>query len=317
MNCTNCGTQLNGTEIVCPNCGTPVVKDTPLEEQVVSNPAPTVAPVVESLEPVAPAPVVPAEPVMEATPVITEVITPTPAVPGVAPVQPAVPPAAPTPDAKPKDNKTIILIIALVVVAIAAVILYFALFATTGSESSSPSSGNNGGNTKEVSTTKEETVDYAGYTFTIPDGYTSKTDSQYGLVINNSTLAFSISVDYSHKYDEYKTALVAKYPDQADKLVANVDGREYLILVLTDTDGSKGSEYITKADDSSVFIGMLVKSDYQQATTTEFGELTKVIDSAKTGSTSFAAGDDIDVGKDGIKTYNFTKDSFKFDNKEE
>ena len=62
---------------------------------------------------------------------------------------------------------------------------------------------------------------------------------------------------------------------------------------------------------------MLVKSDYQQATTTEFGELTKVIDSAKTGSTSFAAGDDIDVGKDGIKTYNFTKDSFKFDNKEE
>ena len=263
------------------------------------------------------APVVSAEPVMEATPVMTEVITPTPAVPGVAPVQPAVPTAAPTPDAKPKDNKTIILIIALVVVAIAAVILYFALFATTGSESSSPSSGNNGGNTKEVSTTKEETVDYAGYTFTIPDGYTSKTDSQYGLVINNSTLAFSISVDYSHKYDEYKTALVAKYPDQADKLVANVDGREYLILVLTDTDGSKGSEYITKAHDSSVFIGMLVKSDYQQATTTEFGELTKVIDSAKTGSTSFAAGDDIDVGKDGIKTYNFTKDSFKFDNKEE
>ena len=308
MNCKNCGAILTGTENVCPNCGAPV-------ENVVSNQ--------EILQPspaVAPEPVVAPQPVMEPTPVVPEqpVVAPQPQAPtgfvepAVAAIQPQAQ-AAPT-EAKPKDNKTIILIIALVVVAIGAVVLYFTVLAPAP-EASAPTG--NDVNDTPVSTNTEKKENYAGYTFTIPDGYNTKTDAEYGLIINNASRAFSIAVDYTHSYDQYKTALVAKYPDQKDKLVATVDGREYLILVYTDDSGAKGSQYVTKANDNTTFIGMMVRSDYTQATTEDFSVVTEVINSATQGSSSFAPGDDLDAGKNGEKIYTFTKDKFSFEEKGE
>ena len=343
MFCKNCGAQLTGVENVCPNCGTPVEKEnqpTTNEPEILDAPTTTPvvdqAPVMTEQTPVVdqapveePTPVVEPAPVVEPTPVMTDqtpavaptpVVAPAPAVPTMEPAQPVqpqpvqVPTSAPVEEktAKNASNKTIILIIALVVVAIIAVVLYFVLFAKTPTAPAptEPTTNNDTPAVSDVTTNKES---YAGYTFTLPEGYTAKTDAKYGLVITDSkTLAVTVAVDYSHKYDEYKTALLQKYADQADKLVFTVDGREYLGLVYTDTDGSKGTQYITKASDSSVFVGMVVRSDFSQATTTEFSVLSGILNSATEGSTSFAAGDDVDAGKDGIKEYTFTKDNFKF-----
>ena len=332
MNCKNCGAILTGTENVCPNCGAPV--ENVVSNQEILQPSPAVAPepvvapqpvmeptpVVPEQPVVAPEPVAAPEPVVETTPVVTPepVVAPQPQAPtgfvepAVAAIQPQAQ-AAPT-EAKPKDNKTIILIIALVVVAIGAVVLYFTVLAPAP-EASAPTG--NDVNDTPVSTNTEKKENYAGYTFTIPDGYNTKTDAEYGLIINNASRAFSIAVDYTHSYDQYKTALVAKYPDQKDKLVATVDGREYLILVYTDDSGAKGSQYVTKANDNTTFIGMMVRSDYTQATTEDFSVVTEVINSATQGSSSFAPGDDLDAGKNGEKIYTFTKDKFSFEEKGE
>lgn len=352
MNCKNCGAQLTGTENVCPNCGTPVennvqpqvteqapaaVEQPVVEQPVVEQPAiaPQEQPVAqpEMLDAPAeqPQPVmVSPEEVMQQQPVVEQPAAPAP-VPTPVEAQPAmVPPAVPTP-AEPqpqivstqpvaatgdgqKNNKTMILIIALVVVAIVAVAAYFLLFGNSSeSNSGADNSGNNSGNNPtEVSTTKENTVSYGGFNFEIPDGYRTEEDDEYGLIIGNSTTAFTIAVDYTNKYDAYKTALTTEYPDQAKDMVATIDGREYLALILTDEDGSQLTEYVTKASDSSAFVGIVAREDFTAPTTTEFSVLTKILDSATQGSTSFAPGDDADVGKNGIKKYTVNKGAFTF-----
>ena len=136
-------------------------------------------------------------------------------------------------------------------------------------------------------------------------------------MIGNSERVMSVAVDYSHNYEAYKTALSAKYPDQKDKLINTISGREYLILVYTDENGAKGSQYVTKADDNTTFVGMMVRSDYTQATTEDFSVATEVLDSATKGTSSFAAGDDLDAGKSGEKIYTFAKDKFSFEEKGE
>ena len=356
MNCTNCGAQLTGVENVCPNCGTPVVKEevlTPAAETPAVAPAPVVetpvmepvapAPVVEPTPAVAPAPVV-ETPVMEQTPVaptpvvepapvvetpvmepVAPVVEPTPAVapaptgfvePAVAAQQPTMTAAQPAQaEAPKKDNKTIILIIALVAVAVIAVVVYFLVLAPANTPASPAPTTNNGGTETPVSTATKES--YAGYTFTLPEGYKAQTSDEYGLMIGNSERVMSVAVDYSHNYEAYKTALSAKYPDQKDKLINTISGREYLILVYTDETGAKGSQYVTKADDNTTFIGMMVRSDYTQATTEDFSVATEVLDSATKGTSSFAAGDDLDAGKSGEKIYTFAKDKFSFEEKGE
>ena len=343
MNCKICGAPLTGTENICPNCGNPTEKIVSTEPEVLQeNQTPVVEPTpVINPTPVAPAPVVEPTPVVDPTPVApapvvepTPVVDPTPVAP--APVvesTPAVTPApvAPTPFVEPalagqqptqpvaeqpkkKDNKTIFLIIALVVVAIAAVVVYFTVLAPAP-EAPAPTGGNDV--ETPVSTKTENKETYAGYTFTIPEGYVTKTDDEYGLVISNGTTGFSIAVDYSHNYDAYKKALSEKYPEQASDFIATVDGREYIALILTDTDGSQATQYVTKASDSSVFVGMVARADLTAPTTVEFSTLTTILNSSKQGTSSFAPGDDQDIGKNGEKIFTFTKDKFSFKEKED
>ena len=194
--------------------------------------------------------------------------------------------------------------------------MYFVVLAPANTPAS-PAPTNNGGTETPVSTTTATKESYAGYTFTLPEGYEAKTSDEYGLMIGNSERVMSVAVDYSHNYEAYKTALSAKYPDQKDKLINTISGREYLILVYTDENGAKGSQYVTKADDNTTFVGMMVRSDYTQATTTDFSVATEVLDSATKGTSSFAAGDDLDAGKSGEKIYTFAKDKFSFEEKGE
>ncbi len=293
----------------------------PVEQAPVVEPTPVVIPPVEQTPVVEPTPVVipPVEqtPVMEPTPVEQPVVQqPTGFVePAVAAMQPqtAAPLEATTPK---KDKKTIILVIALAVVAALAVVIYFTVLAPANEpEAPTPNNGDNSGT--PTTTETEKTENYAGYTFTIPEGYTATTDSEYGLMITNKELTFTIAADYSHAYDSYKTSLSAKYPDQKDKLVATVEGREYLALILTDTDGSQGTQYVTKADDKTTFVGMVVKSDYAAPTTVEFTKLTEILGEAKKGTESINPGDDSDAGKTGEKIYTFTKNKFSFEEKGE
>ena len=146
-----------------------------------------------------------------------------------------------------------------------------------------------------------------------------RTSDEYGLMIGNSSVVFTVQVDYTHKYETYKTSLETKYADQKDKLVNTVNGREYLILVYSDPSDAeaKASQFVTKASDSATFVGMVVRSDYKGATETEYKTLTTILDSATEGSTSFAPGDDNDAGKNGEKIYTFTKDKFSFEEKGE
>lgn len=377
MFCKNCGAQLDGTENVCPTCGTPVEKDTPVVEQpVVSDVQPVQAepvvtdvqpeavaaaveqpviesaePVMESVEPVvtevqpvtpeitpvtpevqpevptmpeatpvspeavaavapeptlqsmpeAPAPVVPAvaEPTMPAEPVV-------PAQPGIAPAQPA--PVATAP-AK-KNTTTIILIAVLGALFVIAIIVVLFLFVLKPQSSTPTPTG--GDNPTEISTGNENRESYGGYSFEVPDGYQTKVSADYGLMFYNSDIAMSVMVDYSHSYSDYKAAVQQKYPDQYASAIATVDGREYIALILTDTDGKKSTTYMTKADNDVTFIGMVANSNYTAPTKVEFSVLTGILDSAKTGSSSFAAGDDNDAGKDGIKDFTFDKDKFTF-----
>ena len=204
---------------------------------------------------------------------------------------------------KPKSNKLLlIIIIILVVLAACAAVLLFVF-------SSKPAKPTN--KDKEVKE-KLKTETYAGYTFIIPKGYTATNDPKYGLMISDSRTIFTISIDYSHKYEEYKTTLTTKYPDQADKLVANVEGREYLALILTEEEGGQATEYISKGSNTTTFVGMVARSDYKTPTTIEFTKLTEILDKSKSDSNTINPGDENDAGKKGEKIYSFTRKEFTF-----
>lgn len=218
--------------------------------------------------------------------------------------KPIIQPQKPELEEKPKSNKALIIIITLVVLAVIAVVLFFTVF--------SPKSTSSKTKENEV-VEKPVTETYAGYTFIIPKGYTAKNDPKYGLMISNSTTIFTISIDYSNKYEDYKTELMAKYKDQADELVANVEGREYLALIFTEETGAEATEYISKAGDKTTFVGMVVRSDFKSPTTIEFTKLSEILKNAKQESTPINPGDENDAGKNGKKIYSYTKNEFTFE----
>ena len=361
MFCKNCGAQLDGTENVCPNCGTPVEKDTPVVEQpapadaqpVQTEPvitevqpeavAATVEPVMESVEPVVEQPVVtdvqpaPATPEVapEATPVTPEAVAavapeptlqsmPEPAAaPVVAPVEPAMPaqpgmpttPVAPTatPGQEPakKNTTTIILIAVLGALFVIAIVVVLFLFVF---KKEAPATPSNNGNTpaSDISTNNENRETYGGYSFEIPEGYQTEVSSEYGLMFYNNNTAVSVMVDYSHNYESYKTAVQQKYPEAYKNAFITIDGREYLGLILSDETGKKTTSYMTKATETAAFVGIVANSNFSEPSREEFVVLTKILNSAKQGGSSFAAGDSEDAGKDGIKNFTFDPNKITF-----
>ena len=335
MNCKNCGAVLTGTEAVCPNCGNPV-EQVPTQAPVV-NPAVVESATTPAVDPMAAAQPV-ATPMPEATPVTADPMMAQPAVatpvtadpmmaqPAVAtpvqdpmmaqPVPTEVPSAQPAPVEQPagtekkKDKTTIILIAVLVGVVVIAAVLYFTVFKKE-SPATTPATNNNTNGT-EVSTNQANVESYGGYDFTIPDGFTADIDSEFGLVVNDDKIAYTIGLDYTNTYDDYRADFQKTYPNQMSEAEVTVAGRKYLALRIYDetTKAFKFTMYITNADNAA-FIGVSFKRDKTEPTQSDFTTLTTILDSAKKGSANFAAGSDEDMGKDGIKKFNGTLDVFK------
>lgn len=326
MFCINCGKEVNENTAFCPFCGakmdnagqpvapqqveelTPAAEPTPVAEQpapVAEQPAPT--PVVEQPAPVAeqPAPTAPTTPTIEPNPSVQPAVAPT--------TQPTTGvPGAPTQGNG--KNKTLILIIILAVVVVIGVVVIGKTFigSKDKTEPTTPTTTDNGGNEPTTVADNTNTASYMGYTFTLPDGFTDKTDAKFGLVITNGTVGYSIKIDFSNSYDTYLDAFMKKYPTQAANIEKTVSGRKYIIAQLTE-DQYKASQYITEANSGETFIGMTMNktntieySDYQTLTT--------ILDSSKKSGSSFAAGDANDPGTNGPVSFDVDRSAFGFEN---
>lgn len=344
MFCINCGKEVSENTAFCPYCGakldnaeqpvapqpveelTPAVEETPAVEPapVAEVPAAETTPVVEQPSPVTETPSAETTPVVEQPAPVAEPTPVAPTTPAADPnpsVQPAVAGAAqPTggvpgaPAQANGKNKTLILIIILAVVVIIGVVVIGKTFlgSSDKTEPTTPTTTDNGGTEPTTVADNTNTASYMGYTFTLPDGFTDKTDATYGLVLTDGTVAYSIKVDFTNNYETYREALIAKYPTQAANLEKTVSGRKFLIGQVTDSQ-YKGSQYITEANDGETFIGLTLNksntieySDYQQLAT--------ILDSSKKSGSNFAAGDANDPGANGPVSFDINRQAFGFEN---
>ena len=319
MFCNNCGNQLTGTENVCPQCGTPV---TNVEQQ---NTQPMAAPAVEPVvEPqVAPQPVV--QPVEQITPEVVmpeatpQQVTSPVAEPQVAP-QPVVQPAMPVQNTEANkpggpNKKVIIIAAAIGVIAIIGIVLWLVLGNTKTEESGATTDDNNKNKAAETEVSqKTNKIDYNGYTLELPDGYESETDPETGLIIASPTIAYTIQIDYTNSYDDYKNELAQTHPEFKDEMETEIEGRKYLGLIYDYTEkNGKFAQYVT-AVDKVIFTGFIVKVDYSEPAREDFSEFNKILATAKKSSSTFAAGDSEDAGKDGILDLGKTKPTVNFNN---
>ena len=287
MQCTNCGAQLMGIEHACPVCGRPL---------------PTPAP----------------QPNMASPDVVQQVADPnqvtTPPVSNMTPA--TIPEAAPT-NKKEKDNKGLIIIICIAIVVLLGIMVYFVVFAGGKSDNASQTTSTSEPTPADDTTQSSPTVNYAGYTFSVPATYKTKKSDIYGLIIYNDSEMFSIAIDYSNNYDAYKASLTQTYPELANS-ITTVSGREFIPLILTNEDSSKATQYVTKKDETTTMVGLVLRSDKQPPTTSEFSDLASIIDSGMVNpSETVTPGDALDAGtRIGIITYTVDPSVFSFEAKE-
>lgn len=281
--CSKCNSQVADDLSFCPSCGNKM--DGGVEPSIEPNNAP--APAAPSVEPVQSAPETPVQSAPE-----------TPAQQANAPV------AAP---AGGNGGKVaIIIVLVVVVLLLLGVCVFFAIKALgSNGESGEPTSGEVGPST--VSDAKNS-AKYNGFEFTLPDGYQTEEDAKYGIMIYNDNLAFSILEDSTNSFNDYYNEFAAEYPTQADKLVSEVGGHKYILIALTDEAGETFGEYIYDSNEGYLFVGILMNSSFTTPTTDELNILHGVLTSAKRSS-SFAPGDGVDSGKNGLVKF---KDKFDF-----
>ena len=268
MFCRNCGNQLNGTENVCPQCGTPVVKEEQVQPQAEVNQVAS-----------------PQPPVGEVAP------TPTPA--------PTQQPVQQTNTNQGGLNKNIIIIVAgvLVFLALIGVIIWLVLGNLTKKAETKPTDGNVV--EKEVSQNQNSVV-YNGFKFNIPEGYESEENSEYGLLIYDDSIVYTVLIDYTNSYDQYKAELVKIYPDQKDNMELNVGNRKYLGMVYqNETATGYYTQYAT-AVDNTVFTGIIMKQSQAKPEISDFSNFNEILDNAKKSSSTFSPSESEDAGTEGI-----------------
>lgn len=313
MFCKNCGTQLTGTEAVCPNCGSPVVQDanvnTAQPEMIQPNSQPTMMPNNNQ-------PMTPNTPQMMNT-----------SNPGMQPGTGSMPangvgaPTNPVQNQTPANggNKTtIMLVVALVAVVVIAVGVFFFLSNKQDSakpaanEPSSKDSSTETPKTDPVGTNTSNTVTFGAYTFTLPDGYIYETADNILAIANaDDTFAFSITLDYTNSFEAYRQYYAQKYPSIINDAAVTIGSRNYIIFAITDEQGNNVSQYVTSMQSGGTFVGIVAHADNSQVTTADYQIVTAVLDSAKSSGT-FAAGNDDDAGKNGIIDYDHKKTGIVF-----
>ena len=285
MNCKNCGTPLMGMEHACPVCGAPLPTQQP-------NPGVQVV-----------------DPAMMAAATMPQQMASQPPqmMPGGTPPM-GTPLEEPQPEPK-KGNNIFGILLLIVAFAAIGVGVYLAL---TEEEEAPPK--------KDTTPSQEETtpsepsvnfMDYAGYSFIIPSGYSGEISSTYGLMIKGADKIYTISVDYSNTYDYYKQEFTRVFADRTT--TSNVgDGNEYTLTRIGEA-GSAAGEYMTKAEEGSTFAGLIVKSDFSEVTSGDIGDLYDILYTANKVS-EVTPGDEQDAGRTEIVNYmnRFNKDEFIF-----
>ena len=283
MNCKNCGTPLMGMEHACPVCGAPLPTTPP---QQVAQPAMPGVPMPEQLA-----------------------SQPPQMMPGGAP--PAGLPAEQAPQPEPKKGNNIFAIL-LLLVAFAAIGVGVFLAMTDEEEKQAPAEEKT---PAEETTPAEEvptnTMNYAGYSFTAPEGYTVSLQGENGLVIKGISTIYTVLVDYTSGYDYYKQEFQKQ--TMAPTEVKTIGEKEYVLCTVKDATEAVASEYMTLAGEKSTFVGLVVKANYTAATEADLQVLNQVLTSA-IKQTEITPGAAEDAGKTEIVNYisKFNKDNFTF-----
>ena len=89
-----------------------------------------------------------------------------------------------------------------------------------------------------------------------------------------------------------------------------LEGHKYILLLLTDSTGSSAVQYVYDSNEGFLFTGLLGNASLSRPTNEELITLHKVLTSAKRSS-SFAPGDAVDSGKDGLIKLQYEKDACK------
>ena len=181
-------------------------------------------------------------------------------------------------------------------------------------------SGNKSNQTPTPSPTPSEepvpvdtTASYGGYSFNIPDGYTTTEDENYGLIFNNGEIAYSIKVDYTNNFDAYKKSFTQNYPTQASSLELSYETTPYLILQMAnESTQTKALHYVMSPNTSTTFVGAIVRKDKKPGEMKDLKVLTDLLTTATLTNDNPIAGNDLDNGKDGIISIPTTYTPFIF-----
>ena len=313
--CPNCGNQVEDELVFCPNCGGRMDGGVQPSQNISNGvqpaqPVPGVADAAAAGMPEAqPAPGMPGAQPAPGMPGAQ----PAPGMPGAqpAPGMPGAQPAPGMPGAQPapKEKKSLVPILIIVLIVVVVLCSVFGIIMFNKKDTGSGKESDVASPTP-VSTTTSNVAKYAGFEFTLPDDYVSDTDDEFGLVITNSKVVYTVFPDYTNSFDAYYKAYSEKFPTEVDKLKKEINGHKYILIALTDSNGDTGVEYVYDSGKGYLFVGVVINSTYTTPTNEELNTLDKILASAKSGST-FAPGDDNDAGKSGILDLKLNKDLLK------
>ena len=310
MNCKNCGNPLSGIEHACPLCGAKLPEmPQPVPGQMMPGVPQAMPGMPQQMMPGMPQqmPGMPQQmPGMPQQPMGPQM---TPVGVGQQPMTMGVMPEQPKEEVKPqKDNKMFVILLA--IVAIAAIGVGIFLLLTDEEEVTQPTPQP----VEDYGEPVTNTINYGGYTITIPDGYTAEIGDYYGLTLKGPTVIFTIGVDYTNNYNFYKTAFLNAYPTEAANMIKTFGSNEYVAVIITDPEGANGTQYMSATSDAKgTFVGMVVRSDYTAPTEEEFTALNEILSTAVI-QTEVAPGEDDDYGKTGFKNFVsvYSKNQFPF-----
>ena len=152
-------------------------------------------------------------------------------------------------------------------------------------------------------------VDYGGYTFSFPDSYSHYQSNQYGLVISNNHIHYSIFIDYTNSWKKYKDFLETTFGEDAmNASYSKIVEREYYVFS-NENEGQFTYHYFTTTKSGNVVAGFITLADYGEVATEDIVTLDNLI---RTGVRvpSVSEVSKYDYGKSGMRVLEFNANFF-------
>ena len=153
-------------------------------------------------------------------------------------------------------------------------------------------------------------IRYAGYKFTIPENCTATIDKDRGLIVKTEdNNKYVIAVDYTNTFEDYKKSYSEIYYIPIERMLTKVEGREYLISMITDeTQFGSAGRYATTVD-NQVFSGLVVRYQLARPEEKDFIFINSLIDGAEKVS-EVKKGSKQDIGRKSIEIKTFSEKDF-------